>query len=339
MTDRAAIRSSVLHMLPLVFDQRGGALSLAYRRAGLDQSAIEGRKPIIARAQALTALSVSGRLLGDEAISLTCALAADPARLGLIGRTLIAGATLRQCLEAHARALPTFQGETDIRLAVRGEDAFLSLHLTGADPEMARFLYEGAFAFNIATIRSVMGASWTPRFVQMPHRAPHKTAPFEEFFGSPIRFGAGASAVIKFPASDLDARVKPSTSAEPEWKSFEREKGEIDAFALGDDQLVEALENIIDVMMMTGKISLPAAASALGLSTRNAQRRLSRLGTSFEELTEGRRRKRAIELLGDSSLRIAEVALALGYSDSAHFIRAFGKWFGAPPSMLRSSLL
>ena len=44
---------------------------------------------------------------------------------------------------------------------------------------------------------------------------------------------------------------------------------------------------------------------------------------------------RARELLTRTDLKLTEVALELGYSDLAHFTRAYRSWAGVPPSAHR----
>ncbi|QGM97442.1 AraC family transcriptional regulator [Methylocystis parvus] len=338
MSHRSPVRVSILHMLPQLFDQREGPLAAAYQRAGLDYSLSNG---IITRAQALTVFNYSARLLGVDAFSLTCASAADPARLGLLGLALTSGLTLRQCLQNLSRALPAFEAGATTILSVRGDEASLSHHLSGGDPNAAGFLYEGVAAFLVQAIRRLMGPGWRPTLVLFPHRPPPRVQPFEEFFGAPVRFEAAQTSIIRFPAAQLDKRVSSLQSNEAlMWEQLQLGVREMASFELAGELLVGSCENIIDCMMMSGKVSLPAAARTLGLSARSMQRQLSALETSFEELTERRRRQKAVELLGNPNLRVAEVAIALGYSDSAHFIRAFRRWYGEPPAQfsLRSRM-
>lgn len=339
MSDYASIRSTVLHMLPAVLDHGDASSALVYRRAGLDPKQLYENRPIISRAQALVALNAAGRILGDEAFSLTCALAAQPERFGLIGCALLSGFTLRQCIESHARAMPTFQSGATLTLTVHGDAARLSHQLSG-DPNANAFLYEGVAAFLVQTMRFLMGPRWSPTLIEFPNRAPARIDRYEDFFRAPLTFGAAGSNVIVFPSADLDRPVRPRHAGDTlDWAVFGDAKREMDAYELSDGTLVEAFENIIDALMMIGRISLPIAAETLGISVRQAQRRLSRLRLSFEDMTESRRRIRAVELLRKRDLSIADVAFATGYSDSAHFIRAFKKWYGAPPAKFRVAAL
>ena len=79
-------------------------------------------------------------------------------------------------------------------------------------------------------------------------------------------------------------------------------------------------------------------AEALGMSTRSLQRALRRYGTTFSELRSDACNAVAMELLRNPALTIGDVALAVGYSDTPNFRRAFRQWQGVTPSEFRASL-
>jgi AraC-like DNA-binding protein len=86
------------------------------------------------------------------------------------------------------------------------------------------------------------------------------------------------------------------------------------------------------------EVNVTMPTRTLGLAPRTMQRRLTMLGLSFESLLECRRREIALRYLTDLSLRITDVAMLLGYSDAANFIRAFQRWFRQSPASYRFSL-
>jgi AraC-like DNA-binding protein len=73
-------------------------------------------------------------------------------------------------------------------------------------------------------------------------------------------------------------------------------------------------------------------ASSIGLSPRTLQRLLGRQGLSFSMLVDDVRLATARHLLDETECRLSEIALRLGYSDAAHFTRAFRRWTGVTPS-------
>lgn len=80
---------------------------------------------------------------------------------------------------------------------------------------------------------------------------------------------------------------------------------------------------------------LKQIAAEEGLSGRTIIRMLAQEGTSFFELVEQERRKRAIELINDPALSLEQVATRLGFGDASSFGRSFRKWFGVPPGQFR----
>jgi AraC-like DNA-binding protein len=86
-----------------------------------------------------------------------------------------------------------------------------------------------------------------------------------------------------------------------------------------------------------GHLRIARAAEALGLSVRTLQRRLAQEGLSFEELLRTDRLGKATVLLETTRATVLEIALALGYSDHAHFTRAFHRWRGIAPLAYRQS--
>lgn len=82
-------------------------------------------------------------------------------------------------------------------------------------------------------------------------------------------------------------------------------------------------------------LSIEAAAEAAGLHPRALQRRLAQEDTDFRTVLAQARHLRARELLAEADLTLTEIAFELGYSDLAHFSRAYRRWAGAPPSAHR----
>ena len=81
--------------------------------------------------------------------------------------------------------------------------------------------------------------------------------------------------------------------------------------------------------------SIEVAAEAAGLSVRTLQRRLALEGLNYSELVEQARFQIATQLLEDADVKVTDVAFDLGYSDVAHFSRAFHRWAGVSPRAYR----
>jgi AraC-like DNA-binding protein len=101
---------------------------------------------------------------------------------------------------------------------------------------------------------------------------------------------------------------------------------------------------VIDVIdeLMEGSGTAPtiaAVADRLRMNIRTVQRHLERAGLPFRFLLSECRQERALLELSESKRPVSEVSGRLGYSDPAHFARAFRRWTGCSPSEYRRRLL
>ena len=83
--------------------------------------------------------------------------------------------------------------------------------------------------------------------------------------------------------------------------------------------------------------SLEDVASALAMSSRSLRRKLDQEGTSFRALVEEERRQLALQLLEGSDMKLDELAIHLGYTDTASFTRAVRRWTGQSPGQYRKA--
>lgn len=81
--------------------------------------------------------------------------------------------------------------------------------------------------------------------------------------------------------------------------------------------------------------TLESIALVNHVSTRTIDRQLRRENLSFRELSQEVRIERACRMLQESDISVAQVALRLGFSDSANFTRAFRRAIGVAPSEYR----
>lgn len=78
--------------------------------------------------------------------------------------------------------------------------------------------------------------------------------------------------------------------------------------------------------------TIERVAAMAGMNVRTLQRRLESAGCSFRDLREREYRNSALAYLATGEMSIKEVSERLGYSDPAHFARAFRRWMGEPPT-------
>ena len=102
-------------------------------------------------------------------------------------------------------------------------------------------------------------------------------------------------------------------------------------------EFVKSLHQIIKTYTLTNNASLEEIADAIGMSARTLQRRLADNGLKFNDLLSQIKFEHAKDKLRNSQSSITDIAESLGYSDTAHFTRAFHHWSGLSPTDFRKA--
>ena len=149
-----------------------------------------------------------------------------------------------------------------------------------------------------------------------------------------VRFGRPTTRLV-FPSAQLDLPLETAdpVAAQLVLAQCERELGRAAGAAL------PARVRALLAARADGTPALAEVARALHLSPRTLKRKLAEHGTGFSALVRDVRRERALLLLDDHTLSIAEVATRVGYSEVPNFSRAFRAWTGQTPAAYREQRL
>ena len=79
-------------------------------------------------------------------------------------------------------------------------------------------------------------------------------------------------------------------------------------------------------------------AEILEVSPRTLQRRLAREGTSYFDILDNWRFKKALELIKNPDIRLVEIMDRLSYANFPNFVRAFRRWTQASPERFRETV-
>ena len=177
----------------------------------------------------------------------------------------------------------------------------------------------------IQVVRLVAGSQWSPPVVRIESPGSEWALRTKRLEQSRVEFG-GPVLAIAIPHDLLDQCL-------PQRPSCRRATGEAGVPVANDlaGSLVQALIPLIAVVPLT----LDLGAEIAETTPRTLHRWLAQEGTDWRSVVDRARFEASGRLLSDSSLTLAEVATTLGYSDHAHFTRAFHRWTGEAPSVYR----
>jgi AraC-like DNA-binding protein len=152
------------------------------------------------------------------------------------------------------------------------------------------------------------------------------------FPGTALNFSAAFSGFL-FPRAYLEARLE---RADSKLHQVIRQHAERMLAELPRTQsFTREVRDMVAAELVGGNPSALNVAARLDMSTRTLTRRLEREGMNFKELLDDLRKRLALEYVKSQEITLSEVALLLGFSQTAAFHRAFRRWTGQTPLTYR----
>lgn len=178
----------------------------------------------------------------------------------------------------------------------------------------------------IEIVRTATGPAWWPRTVCLPSA---HTVRMEDLDLPP---GVGIEPRVRRVAIEIPEHTlfRPTRCRTPHPEGLDEARG---------PELATDLAGTVRTLLKTymGKRPLPISeiADLADCSVRSLQRELQSADCSFSSLLQEVRYLSSVPLLVNSDTSITDLAYELGYSDPAHFTRAFQRFSGTSPSAFR----
>lgn len=250
---------------------------------------------------------------------------------GLWSRYTRTAPTLRQCLERATRLLRYHQTGTRLELTVEGDTARYAYRVGLTPPHGGRQHLEHTLPALLRTFRIYAGEAWKPLHIEVAYPAEPRLADIEQMLGVPVHPGCETLALV-FPAADLRARLNPDRLRGPvvtrlDLRAMVRERP--------PETLTGIVAEIVNTRLLDGRTDIDGVANRIGTGVRTLQRQLEQENRSYRAILDHVRMARARHLLAETDQPVTEIALALGYSDPAHFTRAFRRTMAVTPRTYR----
>jgi AraC-like DNA-binding protein len=104
-------------------------------------------------------------------------------------------------------------------------------------------------------------------------------------------------------------------------------------------EFAESLRQILRSYLSFGNPRIEEIADVAGMGVRTLQRRLTKDGLTYKRVVDQARFQVSSDLLYDPHVKLIDIADMLGYSDQAHFNRAFRRFAGISPGAYRRLML
>jgi AraC-like DNA-binding protein len=286
---------------------------------------------LITRGQEMRLIENLMLALPDEpALGFQLGLQYNLATFGTWGFALRTSRTLRDAVDRAMRYLPlstaycrVFDFSENGRFGIGMDPASIPHHLR-------QFLLERDMATAVQLLRELSLSSIDLIALSFRELPAEDAGQIEQLCGITPQSGAERNAILV----RAEAADQPLSTYDPQ------------LVRMLDDQCRRRLERL-QTNTLAGQVrqqlhgapglvaSLDEVARALALSPRSLRRKLDQEGTSFRTLVEDERRQLALQLLTGSEMKLDELAIHLGYTDTASFTRAFRRWMGCSPGEYR----
>ena len=299
--------------------------------SGVTESDLLAPEGLITREQELRLVENLMLALPDvPALGFRLGMQYSVATFGIWGFALRTSRNLREAVTRALRYLPL--STAYCRMEARERDDGFAVCF---DPEpiprhVRQFLLERDMATAVNLMREMSLASVQSCGLEFTGPPPDYAAEIAQLSGTEPVFGADGNALClnrdvmdrSLPTYDamLVRMLEDQCRQQLERRQQSGVTGQVRAQLLGGLGLVASIEDV---------------AQAMAMSPRSLRRKLTAEGHSFRQLVEAERQQLAEHLLTNSQMTIEEMALHLGYADTASFNRAFRRWLETSPGEYR----
>jgi AraC-like DNA-binding protein len=325
----------IVQGVSMVLVRAAGAAVRAVGLPGEDFAVLESisAQPFlpIPRGTFLKALSALRSYDANPALGIRIGSAINDASMHLFGPLVMVSSSARQVVDAYAQFGEAFTGGSTWQVWQHGGRLWFGGAPGAEDVAGARLEAELNVAF-MYTLAARFWGGWARPYLRatFAFEAPSDTAAHRLAFGDDLSFGAALS-TFSFPESLLD-HERPGIDA-----ALSRAMGELvrAQMALGEQSWSERVRRALSAAAQPAQLDGESLAQRWGLSVRSLRRKLEAEQTSLSNLHEAVLFERARALLARPTLRMHEVADALGYYEVSSFQRAFKRWAGIAPGAYR----
>jgi len=252
------------------------------------------------------------------------------ATFGIWGFAMRTSRNLREAFQHAVRYLPLSTAYCEFGIFESAQEFGVWADPGRIPQHLRQFLLERDSGTGITLMRELSLAGVAVQSLEFQGAPPAYASRITELCGITPCYGSSRNAIAVAP-TDAD---RPMPTFDPhlvrllegkcrdqlEQRKTDGITGQVRQQLLGPLGLVATLEDV---------------AQNLAMSPRSLRRKLEQADTSFRNILEHERKLMASQLLASTSMKLEEMALHVGYGDTASFTRAFRRWFGMAPGEYR----
>ena len=326
------VRIGPISALPSILVELGVPPQPVFEKAGVELRTFGNPDTRIAFESLGRLLVESVAASGREDVALLTGARFALQDLDALGQLMRHSATVGDALQALLLHLNLYdRGAAPLLLELEPDNVLLgySVYRNGV-PGIA-LVYDAAVAIAYRLLGELCGPQWKSSRVQFSHRQPGDAGPYRRLFGRQVEFNTDVSGIVfasswlgePIAGANADMRRLLAATLQRQWN---------EGASNFPDQVRAALPQLI----LSGSATAEAVADLYGIHERTLRKRLGASKAQFRHLIGQARFELAQQLLANTHLPMAQVALALHYATPAVFSRAFRAWANMSPTDWRA---
>lgn len=254
------------------------------------------------------------------------------ATFGTWGFVLRISRNVIEAMRAALRYLPLSTAYCQFTTVLDEHEFSVVAHPQSIPPHLRQFLLERDTATALNLCHELGLSAFRVKRIEYQGPAPLHAAQIEALCGIAPVYRSSRNALVldrrdaELPLPMYDPHLvrllEDECRAQLEKRQVSGLSGQIRQLILGPLGLVASIDDV---------------AQHLAMSPRSLRRRLDEEQTRFRQIVDTERRQMATRLLETTEMKLDEMAVLLGYSDTASFTRAFRRWFNRSPGDYRKT--
>ena len=299
----------------------------------INSDALYSAETRISRRQLLTAYRNAVALSPVPHIGLLVGRKLRVSEYGMYGYALMSSRTLGDALafaiKYHQLATPT------VRMSLfRDDDDSLAIFMMEDitfDDAILEFNLSLQFALVLSLFEDMVGEDFGFKQVRCSLPEPEHASEYSSILGCEVIFGAPHDELVfdEWWLSKTLRRANAITS-----DMLEKTCAELLQSMFAKDDIVSQVTAAVTASLEQG-LDVDEVARQLNMSARTLRRRLSDNHSSYQQILQDVRCQIATAYLRDTQMTIDDIAMRVGFTESANFRHAFKRWTGHPPSYYR----
>jgi AraC-like DNA-binding protein len=299
---------------------------------GIAPEQFQDAEALIAREQEMHLIENLMLALPDvPALGFELGMQYNVSTFGAWGFALRMSRTLHEAVDRAIRYLPLSTAYCAFSTMVRDDELVICADPSAIPARLRQLLLERDLGTSVNLILELNFAGRSIRRIEFAGQAPSYADRIAELCRFPVQFNHRHNCIVV----SLRDFMKPlPTYDERLVRILEKQCRQL----LDRRQIGGIAEHVRQQLLQgTGLLAtLDDVAEAFNMSTRSLRRKLESEGTSFRLIVEDVRHQLALQLLEATDMKLDELAIQLGYADTASFTRAFRRWQGLPPGQYRA---